>query len=115
MILPYLNAEMMQLFLDEFASSSAKGKRIVIVMDGATAHRAKALRVPDRITLVDMPAYSPELNPTETLWPLVKEPVANRMQESLDELEQMICSRCKALSQQAQVSALTNYHWRPTV
>jgi transposase len=116
MILPYLNAEMMQLFLDEFARSEAKGKRIVIVMDQATAHRAKALRVPDRITLVDMPAYSPELNPTERLWPLVKEPVANRMQESLAELERMICARCKAISQQqAQVPALTNYHWWPTV
>lgn len=116
MILPYLNTEMMQVFLDEFASSSRKGKRIVVVMDGATAHRAKALRVPDRITLVGLPAYSPELNPTERLWPLVKEPVANRTQDSLDELEQMVCARCKVISEQpAQVSALTSYHWWPTV
>ena len=116
MILPYLNAEMMQLFLDEFAASAVEGKRIVMVMDGATAHRAKALRVPDRMTLVGLPAYSPELNPTERLWPLVKEPVANRAQESLDELEQTICTRCQSISKQpGQVSALTRYHWWPTV
>jgi transposase len=116
MILPYLNAEMMQVFLDGFADSLVRGKRIVLVLDGATAHRAKALRVPDRITLVGLPAYSPELNPSERLWPLVKEPVANSTQDSLNELEQMVCARCKVISQQpAEVSALTNYHWWPTV
>jgi len=116
MILPYLNAEMMQLFLDKFAISAAEGKRIVMVLDGATAHRAKALRVPERITVVGLPAYSPELNPAERLWPLVKEPIANRAQESLDELEQTICARCQTISKlPAQVSALTSYHWWPTV
>jgi transposase len=115
-ILPYLNTEMMQLFLDEFALSEAKGKRIVMVLDGATAHRAKALRVPERITIEALPAYSPELNPSERLWPLVKEGVANHTQQSLDELEETICRRCQAISKQpAQVKALTNYHWWPTV
>jgi len=115
-ILPYLNAEMMQMFLDEFAGSQPKGKRIVMVLDQATAHRAKVLKVPERITIEALPAYSPELNPTERLWPLVKESVANRPQESLDELEQTICARCQAISKQpAQVSALTSYHWWPTI
>jgi transposase len=41
-------------------------------LDGATAHRATALRVPERLTLVSLPAYTPELNPMERLWPLVK-------------------------------------------
>jgi transposase len=114
-ILPYLNTEMMQLFLDEFAMSQAKGKRIVMVLDQATVHRAKALKVPERITIAALPAYSPELNPSERLWPLVKESVANRTQESLDELEQTVCARCQSISKQpAQVTALTNYHWWPT-
>ena len=87
-ILPWLNSEMMQMFLDEFAKSEeAKGKRIVMVMDQAAAHRAKALRVPERIRLEFLPAYSPELNPSERLWPLVKETIANRTPDSLDELE----------------------------
>ncbi len=58
----------MQRFLDEFAHShAAEGKRIVMVVDGAAAHRANSLRVPERITLVRLPAYTPELNPTERL------------------------------------------------
>lgn len=87
-----------------------------MVLDQATAHRAKALRVPERITVEVLPAHSPEVNPSERLWPLVKEEVANRSQQSLDKLEQLICTRCQAISKQpAQVKALTNYHWWPTV
>lgn len=50
-MLPHLSAEMMQLFLDEFAATHATpGKRIVPAVDGASAHRAQSLRVPERMT-----------------------------------------------------------------
>ena len=68
LVLPSLNAALMQRFLDEFARTHATpGKRIVMVADGAAAHRATTLRVPERITLVRLPPYTPELNPTERL------------------------------------------------
>jgi transposase len=113
LVLPHLAAEMMQLFLDAFAREHATpGKRVVLVVDGASAHRAKSLRVPERVTLVSLPAYTPELNPTERLWPLVKEGVANRTHESLASLEEAVCGRCQRITTE-QVSALTNYHWWP--
>jgi transposase len=113
LVLPHLSAEMMQLFLDAFAREHAPaGKRIVPVVDGASAHRAKSLRVPERLTLVSSPAYTPELNPAERLWPLVKEGAANRTHESLAALEEAVCGRCQRITA-AQVSALTNYHRRP--
>ncbi len=79
-MLPHLAAEMMQLFLDAFAREHAPvGKRVVLVVDGASAHRAKRLRVPEHLTLVPLPAYTPELNPAERLWPLIREGVASTM------------------------------------
>lgn len=113
LVLPHLDSDCVQLFLDELAREYAtEGKRIVLVWDGAPAHRAQALQVPERITLISLPAYTPELNPSERVWPLVKEGVANRAHESLDELEQKVCSRCQKISAE-QISALTNYHWWP--
>lgn len=85
----------------------------MLVLDGASAHRAKSLRIPERVTLVSLPAYTPELNPAERLWPLVKEGVANRAHETLAALEEAVCSRCQRISA-AQVTALTSYHWWPT-
>jgi len=112
-VLPRLDASCVQLFLDAFAEEHApEGKRLVLVWDGAPAHRATTLKVPERITLVSLPAYTPELNPSERVWPLVKEGVANRAHESMDELERKVCSRCQKISA-AEVSARTNYHWWP--
>ena len=115
LVLPYLNAQLMQRFLDEFArTDAAEGKHIVMLVDGAAAHRAKSLRVPERITLMRLPAYTPELNPTERLWSLVREGVANRDFDSLDDLEQSVCTRCQNISAAPeQVTALTNYSWLP--
>jgi transposase len=113
-VLPHLAAEMMQLFLDEFARTYATaGKRVVLVVDGASAHRAKSLRVPEHLTLVSLPAYTPELNPVERLWPLVKEGAPHRTHESLAALEDKVCGRCQRITA-AQVTVLTNYHWWPT-
>jgi transposase len=113
LILPRLDSACVQAFLDEFAQAqAAEGKRIVLVWDGAPAHRSGALQVAERISLLRVPAYTPELNPSERVWPLVKEGIANRTYESLDELEQQLCSRCQKISA-AEISARTSYHWWP--
>jgi transposase len=113
LVLPRLDASCVQLFLAELAREHAtEGKRIVLVWDGAPAHRATGLQVPERITLLSLPAYTPELNPGERVWPLVKEGVANQAHDTLDQLEQQVCSRCQKISAE-EVSALTNYYWWP--
>lgn len=115
LVLPRLDASCVQAFLDEFAKEHGReGKRIVLVWDGAPAHRANSLNVPERITLISLPAYTPELNPSERVWPLVKEGVANRAHESLDELEQQVSSRCQKIGA-AEISARTSYHWWPVL
>jgi transposase len=111
LVLPSLSGDCVQLFLDEFAKEYAvEGKRLVLVWDGAPAHRSLKLKIPERITLLRTPAYTPELNPSERVWPLVKEGVANASHETLDELEDKVCSRCRQITSQ-EVSARTNYHW----
>jgi len=57
---------------------------ILMVLDGAPCHRANHLCVPDRMSLVRLPAYSPELNPVEHLWDEMREKdFANRVFDSL--------------------------------
>lgn len=113
--LPRLDTEMVQLFLDELAKQQAReGKRIILIWDGAPAHRARSLRVPERITLMVLPPYTPELNPAEHLWLLVKEGVANRCFKDLGALEKRVCARSRRISQdRGLISAQLNYHWWP--
>ncbi len=74
-----------------------KNKRIILVLDQAGWHTSDQVKVPKGIHLFFLPAYSPELQPAERLWPLTNEPIANRCFESLDELEVVLFARCRRL------------------
>ena len=39
-----------------------------VILDGAGWHRSQGLVVPGNITLLELPPYSPELNPVERIW-----------------------------------------------
>jgi transposase len=73
LVLPELSTEMMRIYLEEFAKTIAPDEHVAMVMDRAGWHVAKGLKVPDNITLVRLPPYSPELNPIESIWLYLKE------------------------------------------
>jgi transposase len=63
-----------KLFIDFMRrlTRDAKGRKIILIVDGHPSHRAKLARQwaadrPELIELVFMPGYSPELNPAECL------------------------------------------------
>lgn len=68
LILPYVNSEAMGLHLAEIAKVVTPGSHALLIVDGAGWHTAKALRVPNNITLLKLPPYAPELNPMENVW-----------------------------------------------
>lgn len=87
LIIPYVNTNCMQIFLDEVALRHPN-ERIIMVLDGAGWHKSKLLKVPDNMKLVSLPPYSPELNPVEHIWDELREKFFhNRVFESLDALE----------------------------
>ena len=87
LILPRVNSQCMQVFLDEVASRHP-GERIVMVLDGAGWHRSDSLALAPNVRLLKLPPYSPELNPVEHLWDDLREKsFHNRLFESLDALE----------------------------
>jgi transposase len=79
-----MNTENMTLFLAQ-ASAAHKEKFIVMVVDGASSHRSKTLVIPENVALIRLPPYSPELNPAEQIWNVLRRNYfANRMFDSLD-------------------------------
>jgi transposase len=87
-------------------------KRVVLVVDRAGWHMSKKLHVPDGLHLVPLPAYSPELQPSEKLWPLLHEDVANKNIADMDTLENLLVKRCQELRAQPEVIfGHTNFDW----
>jgi transposase len=117
LILPKVNAEVFSLALEHFAREvgAGKRKRILLVLDRAGWHTAKKkLRVPEGIHLEFLPSHSPELQPSERLWPLSNEGVANRHFGRIEELEEALVERCVSLSDRAElIRSYTCYHWWP--
>ena len=63
-----LDTAAMNLFLAELAQAVAPGAHGIVLMDKAGWHTAGDLIVPENLSLVFLPPYSPELNPIERLW-----------------------------------------------
>src|ERR671916_368747 len=93
-------------------TGAGRERHIVLVLDNAGWHGPKGLAVPDGITLVFLPPYSPELQPAERLWPLVDEPVANKHFATLDDLGAVVAERCRRLDPAA-IKPHTAFHWWP--
>ncbi len=58
---------------------------------------------PGGITLVFLPSYSPELNPVEQVWKALRKELANRIFESLEELEEAVCEALREFWEQPEV------------
>lgn len=86
LLLPTLNAEQMQLFIDEFAKAHSATFNIV-VMDNSGAHTAKRLKLPANVAIVFQPAASPELNPAERVWQDLKQQLSWLTFTNLEGLE----------------------------
>jgi hypothetical protein len=71
LVMPRCDTQAMSLHLAEVSQAVAPGAHGVMLMDRAGWHRAKDLVVPDNLTLVLLPARSPELNPVENIWQTV--------------------------------------------
>lgn len=68
LVLPHVSTTAMSVFLTDFAQTLPDNTHAVMVLDGAGWHATKALKVPDNVTLVTLPPYSPDLNPVERVW-----------------------------------------------
>jgi transposase len=68
LIMPELNTGVLNQFLGQFSGELPAGVHAVLIWDGAGYHTGKDLVVPSNVSLIQLPPYSPELNPVENLW-----------------------------------------------
>lgn len=102
--------------LAAFAQAVGAGprKHIVLGLDGAGWHTSPQVQVPEQVHLLFLPAYSPELQPAEHLWPLTNTALVNRHFATLDELEDAQAARCVALQARPDlVRSTTLFSWWP--
>jgi transposase len=75
------------------------------------------LAVPDNITLLPLPAYSPELNPVERLWLYLKQRfLSHRLLDDYDAIVDAACAAWRRLlAETGRIKSLCTYPWIETI
>lgn len=112
LVLPWVSAQTMSLFLDEVARRHAD-EFIVMVMDQAGWHIAEQLAVPQNMRVVLLPAYSPQLNPVEHVWEALRENCfANTVFADLDVVENALTTGLTTLeSNPSKTQCMSGFSW----
>lgn len=84
---PEVNTQTMSVYLGMVSAELGPKEHAVLIMDGAGWHKSKRLVVPENITILILPPYSPELNPVERLWAYLRSHyLANRVYDDYQHL-----------------------------
>ncbi len=113
LVMPFADTGAMNDHLAEISISVAPGAHAMLVLDGAGWHGGHALVVPDNISLIVLPPYSPELNPVENVWQYLR---ANWLAISVfDDYHAIVDACCAAWNRFAEqpeiISSITSRQW----
>lgn len=87
--MPFCNTDTFQVYIQELSRQKPKEFKVIILDNGAF-HHSKALMIPENISLLFLPPYSPELNPAERMWRFMKDRLAMEAFKNLEEIKRRI-------------------------
>jgi putative transposase len=75
---------------------------VILIWDNLNTHRSKVMREftgahPDWLTVIQLPAYAPDLNPAESAWPNMKNGLGNLAACTLDQLAATVRNRLRRI------------------
>jgi transposase len=92
LVMPDANTQAMQAHLAEIGRTVARGAHAVLLLDRAGWHTSSRLTIPRNITLLYLPARSPELNPVENVWQYLRQNhLSNRVFPSYETILEASC------------------------
>ena len=113
LVLPRLDARTVSLHLEDIGRQVAPGAHAVLVLDGAGFHIAGSLKIPENISLLKLPPYSPELNPIENIWEYLRGNILSNV--VFDDYDHVVSACCDAwnffANDPARVASVTTRDW----
>jgi putative transposase len=83
------------------AAHQQLGGPVVLVWDGLNTHTSRAMReliaARDWLTVFQLPAYAPELNPVEPVWSNLKRSLANLVKQDITQLTVLVKTRLRRM------------------
>ena len=110
LVLPKCNSDWMNLYMKELAKEYPNDY-IILAMDGARWHTSEILEIPKNIEIINIPPYTPEMNPIEQIWTEIRRTgFRNECFHTLDKVVDRLCETINHLSNDT-VKSITERDW----
>jgi putative transposase len=117
LLLPRVDSICMEYFLKELKAEiqSKKGKEEVIIgilLDGAPSHISQQVEWPEDFQPIPLPGYSPEVNPAEQIFRILRDRLPQRVYENLEDLLDTLSQTIRDFQDDpSKIISLTAYPW----
>ena len=110
LVLPYANTVCMNMFL-EGLSKEFPNDMILLALDRASWHTTNKLIIPDNIELFFLPPKTPEMNPKEQVWKVLRNRgFKNEAFSTLNKVVDRLCESIISLTKD-DVMSITGRNW----
>ncbi len=109
--MPGVDGQCLEAFFRELGEAYPE-HHLVVVLDNAPSHRSKSITLPENMTLLKLPRYSPELNPVERWFLEFRRSLSNKIFETVGLLQQALTRSLEVYWREpALLKRLTGYSW----
>jgi transposase len=109
--LPGMDGGCLEIFLKEL-SEAYPNHHLLLVLDGAPSHRSGEVTHPENISLLELPAYSPELDRVERWFQEFRRELSNRTFEAVELLQEALSKTLQPYWEDpARLRRLTGFSW----
>lgn len=105
-----VNTKIFEAYLHELSLHRPDEFKILII-DNAGFHSTKNIEIPSNIYLLNIPPYSPELNPCEQVWKYIKQRFKNQTFRTMEKLKGWLYDMVKSMSEKSIISICSNHHF----
>ncbi len=103
-------SEIFEKYIQAFSKHKPDEYKIIII-DNARFHTTNKVKIPDNIFLLNIPPYSPELNPCEQIWQYLKNRYKNQLFHDMMHLRKWLWDMVEAMKPETIKSITGNKHY----
>jgi transposase len=109
--LPGMDSLCFQTFVERLGETYAD-YHLVMVLDSAPSHTSSQITLPENVSLLALPSYSPELNPVERWFLEFRRELSNRIFETVELLQEAITKALEPYWEEpGRLQRLTGFSW----
>lgn len=111
LVMSHVNTQTMQMHIDAISLRIPSDHHGVLVTDNAPWHRS--IKAPQNMTIIHLPAYSPECNPHENIWEYMKNNfLSNTVFENASHVIDACCDAWNRLSSETgRIKSIATREW----